>query len=199
MTPARRSALLATATALTALAACGHSSPGSDVSLHDGALAVRNGQVVIAGANGTEARVSSDGRLTIGGEEVAVSDAQRAQLVTYAKAATAVVQDAAATGVAGAAVGATAANGIVAGLAKGDLSDLKTKIESQAGEVERQALKLCDDLMAMRAAQQALTAELAAFRPYAVISEHDAADCAKSRRSASTSQAATAAPRSLTP
>jgi hypothetical protein len=177
--------LFAAGTLAATLAACGHH-VDTGIHLHSGALTVANGQVVIEGQDGSQARISSTGQLTIGGQDIVVSDPQRAQLVAYFNAASGVKRHAVATGVAGAQVGVTAASEVVSGLAKGDMSGLKAKVESQAGEVKRQALKLCDDFTAVRAAQDALTAELAAFKPYAVVSERDTADCAKDLHTAST-------------
>jgi hypothetical protein len=176
-----RSALLALSAAT--LVACGHPTTSS-VSLHNGGLSLRDGQVVIDGPGGSQARISSTGQLVIGGHEVAVSGAQRAELVRYHSAASAVVSHAVATGAAGAAVGVAAVTSVASGLAKGDMSEVKAKVETQADELKRQALKMCDDLTAMRAAQDALSAGLEAFRPYAVVSARDAADCARDLRSA---------------
>ena len=59
------------------------------------------------------------------------------------------------------------------------MSDLKAKVEAQANEVRRQAMKICDNLADVRAAQDALAAQLDAFKPYAVVSARETADCAK--------------------
>ncbi|HUO80310.1 MAG TPA: DUF2884 family protein [Steroidobacteraceae bacterium] len=175
----RTMTFVAAATCVAVLAACGHSKPAPAAGPHSGSLRVEDGQVVIAGAGGGEARVSPDGRLTVGGADVSVTEGQRAQLANYYKAASAVFDHAVATGSAGAAVGAAAASGVASGLAKGDMSDLKAKVEAQAGEVRRQAAKMCESLKEARAAQDALAAQLPAFQPYAVISEKETADCAR--------------------
>jgi Protein of unknown function (DUF2884) len=163
-----------------ALAACGRSSTSPDVSRHVGSFNLRDGAVVISAAAAPEARVASDGRLTIDGRDVAVSDAQRAALVRYYDAATGVLQSAMATGAAGAEVGQAAASGVAAGLAKGDVSDLKAKVEAQAEDVRRQATKICESLAEVRAAQDALAAQLPAFGPYTVVSAEETASCAES-------------------
>ena len=177
----RETPWLALAAVVALLPACGHR-PGSAVHLSSGSLDVRDGVVAIAGASGTEAHVSADGRLDIDGREVPLSAAQRDQLVAYYGAAVAVRHDAVATGAAGAAVGATAASEVVAGLAKGDMSGVGAKIEAKAGDVKRAAQKLCDDLGAVRAAQQALVPGLAAFGPYAIVAESDVDHCAREVR-----------------
>ncbi len=142
-----------------------------------------DGEVVISGRDGTAARVAADGRLRIGAAEVSLSDGQRAQFVAYYGAARAVYRHAASTGMAGALLGVTAATGVATGvatgIAKGDLSDLNAKIEAQADEVKREALKICDSLGELRSVQDALAAELPAFTPYAVVSVRETRDCGK--------------------
>ena len=180
MTITRTTALLVTAALLTALAACGHSSSSKPaVNAHGGSMRMVDGQVVISGTDGTEARISPQGRLTIRDADVSVTEGQRAQLVSYYNAASGVYEHAASTGMAGAQVGVTAATSVASGLAKGDMSDVKAKIEAQAGEVKRQALKICDNLAEVRAAQDALSGQIPAFKPYAVVSERETADCAR--------------------
>jgi hypothetical protein len=175
----RTTPLLAIVSATLALAACGRSATSPDVSLHAGSFNVRDGQVVISANPAPEARISSDGRLTIDGRDVAVSEVQRAELVSYYRAATGVLQQAIATGAAGAGVGAAAVSGIAAGFAKGDLSELKGKVEAQANVVRHEAMKICENLADLRTAQDALAAQLPAFQPYAVVSAHEAASCAE--------------------
>ena len=167
--------------AAVALVACGHD---THVSIHSGGLTLRDGRVVIRGSDGTEATVSKEGELAIAGQPVAVAEAERADLTRYYRAANDVVGHAAATGVAGAEVGATAASAVANGLAKGDMSEVRGKVEAQAEEVKRQALKLCDDIKEVRAAQEVLRAALPKFEPYAVVGEHDVVDCGKDVRDA---------------
>jgi len=163
------------------LAACDHD---THISIHSGGLTLKDGRVVIQGTDGTEATVSKEGELAIAGTPVTVNEAERADLTRYYRAANDVVGHAAATGVAGAQVGATAASAVASGLAKGDMSEVKGKIEAQAEEVKRQALTLCDDIKEVRAAQEVLKGALPAFQPYAVVAEHDVVDCGKDVRDA---------------
>ncbi|HUO95927.1 MAG TPA: hypothetical protein VMT92_06815 [Steroidobacteraceae bacterium] len=161
---------------IAALAACDHD---SHISIHTGGLTLKDGRVVIHGSDGTEATVSKEGEFSIAGKPIGVTEGERADLTRYYRAANDVVGHAAATGVAGAKVGVTAADAVVTGLAKGDMSEVKGKVQAQAEEVKRQALKLCDDIKEVRAAQEVLRAALPAFQPYAVVGEHDVTDCGK--------------------
>jgi hypothetical protein len=181
MTITRTTTFLIGTAVLATLTACGHStSPSSgSVVAHGGSLRMADGQVIISGSDGTEARISPEGRLTIGSGNVTVSDGERAQLVAYYNAASAVYEHGAATGMAGAQLGMTAASGAASGLANGDMSDMKAKVAAQAGEVKRQALKICENLNEVRAAQDALAGQIPAFKPYAVVSERETSDCAR--------------------
>lgn len=183
MSFARRTIVLVTLSAVGGLAACGHKDSAPGDSAHRGTMTMRDGQIAISAAGG-EALVSAEGRLAINGAPVAVSEGQRAELANYYKAAAGVVQHSVDTGAAGAAVGVTAATGVVSGIAKGDMSDMKAKIEAQAEAVRREALKICDSLEEARGSQDRLAAQLDAFKPYAVISARETADCARDLRAA---------------
>jgi hypothetical protein len=158
-------------------AACGNDD--ASVSLYHGSLKLHADEVTIAPGGVPAAHVWSDGRLTIGGTDVAASTDQRMRLVDYYRAAAAITQHAVDTGKAGADVGLAAANEVVKGLASGNTSQIGAKVEAKARDVKRQAAKMCDDLVAMRAAQEALAATLEQFRPYTVVSDKDVADCRK--------------------
>lgn len=182
MTLTRTTTLLATVIAAAALAACGHSSTSDDRAATSGSFNIQDEQVVITAKGVPEARVTADGRLTIDGQDVSLTEGQRAQLISYYNAATGVVGHAAETGAAGARVGAAAVSGVAAGLGKGDMSDLKANVEAQAATVRREALKICDNLADMRAAQDALAAQVEAFKPYAVVSARETTECANGLR-----------------
>jgi hypothetical protein len=161
--------------AVATLGACGHHMHPSINLLH-GKVHVADGRLEINAGAG-EADVSADGQLTIGGQPVAVTPGQRAQLVAYYRAAAAVMDHALATGVAGAKVGAAAAGAVTDGILKGDMSGVKDKVRTQADAVRRDALLICADLSAMRSAQETLNAGLPAFQPYAIVSPGDVTLC----------------------
>jgi hypothetical protein len=159
------------------LAACGDND--TSVSLYHGSLKLHADEVTIAPGGVPAAHVWSDGRLTIGNTDVAVSADQRARLVDYYRGAAAITQHAVETGKAGADVGLAAANEVVKGLSSGNTSQIGAKVEAKARDVKRQAARMCDDLVAMRAAQEALATTLEQFRPYTVVSDKDVTDCRK--------------------
>lgn len=143
----------------------------ADISIGD--LRFEDGAVVITPKSGPEGRVRADGHFFAGSDEVALEDAQRPLLFAYYSAARSFVEHAKATGVAGAAVGATAASEVVKGLASGDTSKIGANIEQSADAVKQEAARLCRSARKLRAAQDALAAALDAFKPYAVVKDEN--------------------------
>jgi hypothetical protein len=172
--------VIAACTALAgALAACSHDS--DYISLAHGKLHVHPHEhaVTIAPRGQPDARMTADGALRIGADDIAVSAEQRAEVTRYVSAAMAFSDHAVATGKAGAATGVAAVTAVVHGLANGDTSKIGATVEAKADEVRKQALNLCDDIAGMRGAQDALAASLEAFRPYAVLAADEAKGCRK--------------------
>jgi hypothetical protein len=162
-----------------ALAACSHGS--ESISIAHGAVHVHphDQAVTIAPRGQPDARMTADGALRIGTDEVTLSAEQRAEVTRYVAAAMAIPEHAIATGKAGAATGVAAVTEVVHGLANGDTSQIGAKVEAKADEVRREARNLCEDIAGMRGAQDALATSLEAFRPYAVIAANDDSDCRK--------------------
>lgn len=142
-----------------------------------GGLALARDVVTIRAAGQPEARIEAGGKLLVDGREVAVNEAQRAELVAYHAAAMQLRESAKDTGIAGARVGVAAAGAVLEGLAKGDPDSIGPKVEAEAAKVKQVAGKVCDDLAAIHKAQQALAADLEAFRPYAAVKESDVTEC----------------------
>jgi predicted short-subunit dehydrogenase-like oxidoreductase (DUF2520 family) len=163
------------------LAACGQHA--ETINLAHGHLRLRGSEVTITRTQGPDAQIASGGALRIGGEPVVLAPEQRREVENYYNATVAIREHAIATGKAGAEVGLAAAKEVVSGLAHGDASQIGPRVEAKAEDVKRTALGICRDLEAIRAAQQALVATLAAFRPYAVVEEADVEDCAKDLKS----------------
>lgn len=201
--PARPSGVLALLAVLAALAGCGRDEPAPEAAAPaatDGAfgefkfksLSFRGGAVEIAGT-GPNARISGDGTLTIDGQPVPVSDAQRRNLVAYHRTANSLRANGIATGRAGVDVAKTAVTEVISGLAKGDTAGIEKSVEAKAETVKAAALKLCDDVATLRALQDDIAAEVEAFRPYAFIGILDVADCRKDVDGGTTADASGAA------
>lgn len=71
-----------------------------------------------------------------------------------------------------------AALGAVAqGLAKGNPDEIDAKVEHEASQVEALANKVCLNLADIRSTQEAIVAEIPAFKPYATIEAQQVKDC----------------------
>lgn len=163
-----------------AVAAClGCGDHVQSVTLSHGRLRIFAHEVTIERSGGAAAHLLEGGVLKIGSDEQALNPEQKALVESYYAAALSITKHGIETGKAGAEVGATAAKEVVSGLVHGDTSQIGAKVEASAEKVKEKALKICDDLTAMRTAQESLASSLPAFEPYRAVSESDVADCAK--------------------
>ncbi len=173
--------------AVVVLSACGHHESGSGDdkaqthgiggTIHLGPLGIGSDEVTIHSEGHPDARILAGGRLVIDNRELRLTDAQREQVRAYHEAAMLLGTHGKDVGIAGAKVGAEAVGAVVSGLLKGEPDSIGPKVEAKAEAVKQAAGRLCDDVAAMRRAQDALAADLEAFRPYATIDDHDVADC----------------------
>lgn len=168
--------------ASTLLAACGNHDDtqvfGGSTDIVNHRITMRDGRVTIKTSGVPDAIVDANGQLSIDGHDVAVNNAQRTLLQQYNAAGQAMRTDAIATGKAGAAT-ATQALGAAAGKLTGAESEdsMREKVDAAAQNVKQAAAKICDDLAAMKTAQDELATQLDAFKPYA-----DALDSASVER-----------------
>ncbi len=147
-----------------------------DLNVGSGNLAF-DGDAVVLERRGSKARIGANGDLTIDGRAVAIDDAQRRELVAYHGAARQLRTNAVATGREGVKLAKDVVGDVLAGIAKGDTSGIERTAELRAENVKRAAARLCDDLGAMRAAQDRLASTLDAFRPFATIDQSALDDC----------------------
>ena len=166
------------------LSACGHG--GSDVQVFGGDtdtinhhITLHQHRVAIRVASAPEAVVDASGQLFVDSKPVPVNDAQRALLQRYNASAEAMRTDAIATGKAGMATAAQALNAAAGHIIGGDGAEsTKDKVEAAAQSVKQSAAKICDDLAAMKSAQDALVTQLDAFKPYGqALRESDVEQC----------------------
>jgi hypothetical protein len=180
---------LTVALCAAAVAGCGRSEPkpaatgpAADdstltISIKVGSLGLSRDSVRIRPDGLPEARIFPGGRLVIDGREIGVTDTERADLIAYHIAAMQLGAHAKDTGIAGAKVGLAAVGAVISGLAKGDPDSIGPRVEAEAAKVKQAARRVCEDIAAMRKAQDALAVELEEFRPYATIEEADERDC----------------------
>lgn len=168
--------LACTALLCILLAACGRNSD-TTIASDNGSIHLRDGVAVIQVSGQPDARVSGDGELSIDGKPVTLSPDQHDLLKQYYVGVYKIRSEGVATGKAGAALAGQAVGSVMSGLAHGDIDRIGKDIQAQAGKVTAQAAVICDSLEQLRAAQDAIAAQVAAFRPYATLDKNHVAKC----------------------
>ncbi|MGV6492636.1 DUF2884 family protein [Stenotrophomonas rhizophila] len=135
--------------------------------------------ISISNGQSDKAEITPQGELLINGRTVTTTASQRALLVDYRKQVEALAGAGMDIGVAGANLGVSAAGEALKGILAGDTQGIEARVNAEAGKIEAQARKLCALLPGMMAKQQALAAELPAFKPYATMDQSDIDDCGK--------------------
>ncbi len=156
------------------LAGCGKAD--HDVSINQ-AIRMHDGSIAIRASGRPDADINANGDLSIDDQMIAVTPAQRDLLKRYYASALAIRDHGIATGEAGAKVAGTAIGSVVKGLASGDTDKIDSEVNASAAKVEAQAAHICEDLQQMHALQDSLSAQLEAFRPYAVLDGTSADEC----------------------
>jgi hypothetical protein len=149
-----------------------------DVSI-DNAISLMDGYIAVHAPGRPDADISAAGGLSIEGNNVAVTDAQRDLLKHYYTSAFALRDHGIATGKAGAKVASTAISSVVKGLSSGNTSNIDSEVNASAAKVEAVAENICLDLQQIQVTQDALASQLDAFRPYAVIKGNKVDDCSR--------------------
>jgi hypothetical protein len=171
----RPTALVAIALAAALLGGC---KPSTTVNTDDGQKLSILGQTLTISAEGLpKAEISAAGDFSIGGKPVPVTAAQRALLTAYYRELDAIGAAGMATGKQGAALAGKAVGTAIKGVFTGKPEDIDAQVEAAARKVEAEAMKICDRLSGLHAAQQALVAQLPAFAPYGGLTLDDIADC----------------------
>lgn len=160
------------------LSACGHAESGSGGMHFDrGGISLKNGSVVIKVKGQDTAHVGGDGRLRIGDRDVAVSPAAQAALARYNADALGFIGEAVNLGLDSADFALHSVGQVFSGLLEGKPEEAGKKVEQGGQAIEAKARALCQRLQDWRQAQDDAAAAAPEFRPYAVISGHDADDC----------------------
>lgn len=124
-----------------------------------------------------DAQLTPQGELLLDGRKVETTPAQHALLVQYRQQIMNVAETGLTLGVQGADLGGKAIGAVFDGLLSGDPSQIDARIETEADKLEAYAMRLCLQLPALRATQQALAAALPAFEPYATMTAQAIEDC----------------------
>ncbi|MDH7451652.1 hypothetical protein QF205_00970 [Luteimonas composti] len=153
--------------------------------LHEGNLSLNgstdiriNGKRVHRNADDLpKAEIAPDGQLIVAGNAVAMDAATRALAREYREGILAVAETGMDLGVQGADLGMRAAADAIGSLLRGDTEEMEKRVEAEAAALEASALRLCDHLPALLAAQDALAAAVPEFAPYARMETSDIEDC----------------------
>ena len=131
-----------------------------------------------------KAEITPQGDLLIEGKAVALTPAQRRQLLDYRGRIIAVAEAGMAIGAKGADLAGEALGGVMTAIfgGKGGEQAFKERMEAEGHKMEAEALKLCATLPPLLASQQALAGSLPAFKPYATMTQDDIDDCGKEAR-----------------
>lgn len=160
-----------------ALAAC---KPDTTVNTDSGTVVRQgNGVLTLQSEGAPKATISANGDLAIDGKPVVLNPQQRALTVAYYKELDGITQAGIAIGKQGAQLAGKAVGEAVRGVLAGDPDSVGNKVEAEAKKIEAQAKQICTHLNGLRAAQDALAAQLPEFQPYANIDQHDVDDCGK--------------------
>ncbi|HSC48110.1 MAG TPA: hypothetical protein VLG68_08485 [Gammaproteobacteria bacterium] len=145
------------------------------INTHDkGRIDIEGVDIVITADDGSRAEIDPAGDLKIRGMDVPVTDAERQLLMQYAQN----LRDMEKRGQAADWKAWRMAPGILA-TALGDLftgangKQIDHDANEAAQPLKEEFLKLCDDVKAERSVQDQISEALPAFKPYAVIHEHD--------------------------
>ncbi len=128
-----------------------------------------------------KAEITPQGDLLIEGKAATVTPAQRQQLLTYRGQIIGLAETGMAIGAKGADIAGEALGGVVGAIfgGKDHEKDFEQRMEAQGKKIEAEAMKLCTQLPALLATQQALSASMPEFKPYARMTQGDIDDCAK--------------------
>ena len=175
--PRRFAAPLAAAALLVALGSPPPASAGIriDADTGDGEIEIDGDEVVVETA-GDEARITPAGDLFVDGRRVRVGERDQRDLVRYNEGMRHLEELAVDIGLQGAGLAVSALGEAFAAALTGDEQRAERRIEARAGELEADALELCDELRRLERIQDRLATNVPAFRPFAVV-EVDADDC----------------------
>lgn len=157
------------------LSACARDGRHTSVFQH---ISLGNSEVSVHSRNtADDARITAKGDLTIGHKTVILNVAQRESTRNYYSNVMLLKSGGIATGQAGAEMADSTIGTVVHELANGTPDAIGPKVEHEADKVRAQASNICLRLEALKRAQDAVTAAVPAFAPYATIEENEISSC----------------------
>ncbi len=138
-----------------------------------------DGELTINATGHPKAKIGANGDLIIDGKAVALTPDQRKLVSAYYGELEGITQAGIAVGKQGAKMAGKAVGAAISGVLSGNTDDIDAKVEAEARKIEAEARQICTRLSGLRTAQDALAAEVPAFRPYANLEQADIDDCGK--------------------
>jgi len=159
--------------------ACGHaaSSHHGFMFFDKGSVSLKNGAVVIKIKGHDQARVTGDGKLSIGGTDVTVSPQAQLALAKYNADALVFTDQAKDLGLQSADFALHTIGQVFNGILHGTTDQIGEEADQGSKVIEAKARLLCQRMDEWRLAQDAAAQVVPEFRPYAVIGADDAKDC----------------------
>lgn len=171
----KRSSVLVLA---VALAACSNSNGElGTTSIANGQIKVWGEKIALRVDDAPEALITTAGDFSVDGKSITVTPAQRDELRKYALAALSVREHGLATGKAGAGMAGATIKGLANAAVSADSSKIDSSVNEQTKKIQEEAAKICQDLVDINTAQNALAKDLAEFKPYARIITDDRNTC----------------------
>lgn len=159
------------------LAAC---KPQTSIDNGNGKIArFGDGELTINADGYPKAKVGANGDLIIDGKAVALTPEQRKLVSAYYGELEGITQAGIAVGKQGAKMAGKAVGAAISGVISGNTDDIDARMEAEAKKIEAEAKKICTRLNGLRTAQDALAAQVPAFRPYANLDQKEIDDCGK--------------------
>ena len=159
--------------------ACGHaaSSHHGYMVFDNGSVSLKNGAVVIKVKGHDQARVTGDGKLSIGGADVTVSPQAQLALAKYNADALVFTDQAKDLGLESADFALHTIGQVFKGILHGTADQAGQEADQGSKVIEAKAQLLCLRMDQWRLAQDAAAQLAPEFKPYAVIGANDAKDC----------------------
>jgi hypothetical protein len=159
--------------------ACAHaaSSHHGFMIFDNGGISLKNGSVVIKAKGHDKARVNGEGKLSIGGNDVAVSPQGQAALARYNASALVFTDRAKDLGLESADFALHTLGQVFKGVFTGTTDQASEEAEQGGKVIEAKARMLCKRMDDWHLAQDAVVQAVPEFKPYAVIGADDAKDC----------------------
>lgn len=156
-----------------------------NISINDG-ITIGDRTAARSSQNLPKAEITPTGDLLVAGQPVQVDARQRELLLKYRGHVVAIAEAGMELGVRGADLGMQAAADALGSIFDGDTAGVEKRVEAEASKLESGALKLCAELAPLLATQRELAASLAAFAPYARMTQEDVDHCMRDRDPGST-------------